>query len=71
MGYNRLNKLLRDKKVIEIVNEHYRAGYTTYAGIYRKYVLPIYPMSYHTFIDIMSIRGIDTQIENEKKKLNK
>jgi len=70
-GYNKINKLLRYKKILDIVKEHYQPGYTTYAGIFRTYVLPTYPMSYKSFIDIVNMPSIDRQLEEEKQRVNK
>jgi hypothetical protein len=50
MGYHRHNKLLRIALVNKIVQQHYVEGVTTYKGIWEKYVFPVYPMSYGTFI---------------------
>jgi hypothetical protein len=66
MAYNGHNKLLFYRKVINIVNVHYIPGITTYAGIYRQYVRPQYPMSYRTFMKIMA-----TPVEKELKLLEK
>ena len=52
MARNRLNYLLYCKKVVDIVNQHYEEGWTTYAAVWRRYVNPVYPMSYATFIKI-------------------
>lgn len=69
-GYNNINKLLKYKNIIDIVNTHYRSGITTYAGIFREYVLPVYPMSYKTFMKIINMTNINTQIEKEKQRIN-
>lgn len=63
MARNRLNYLLHCKKVVDIVNQHYEEGWTTYAAVWRRYVNPVYPMSYATFIKIINMPGIDRQIE--------
>lgn len=64
MARSRLNHLLYCKKVIEIVNKHYEVGWTTYAAVWRRYVNPVYPMSYATFIKIINIRNLNQQIED-------
>jgi hypothetical protein len=71
MAYNRINKLLQYKNVIDIVNEHYEEGITTYKGIWRTYVNPVYPMSYKTFIDIINMPNIDKQIQHEHDRLGR
>jgi hypothetical protein len=68
MSYNKINKLLMYKKVIGIVKEHYEEGLTTYMGVYKKYVNPVYPMSYNTFMKIVGMSNIDRLIEEEKKE---
>jgi len=69
-GYNNINKLLKYKKIIDIVNKHYRSGITTYAGIFREHVEPVYPMCYRTFMTIINMPNIDKQIEIEKERIN-
>jgi len=70
-GYNRLNYLKRCKIIIDIVNAHYKVGYTTYAGIYRTFVDPFYPMSYNSFMRIVNMPNIDKQINEELKRTQK
>ena len=67
MARNRLNHLLYCKKVVEIVNKYYEEGWTTYAAVWRKYVNPVYPMSYATFIKIINMSGLDRQIEEAER----
>jgi hypothetical protein len=62
---NRLNYLLRCKKIIDIVNANYEE-HTTYAKIYRIFVYPVYPMSYKSFMKIINMNGINRQIEELK-----
>ena len=62
MARNRLNHLLYCKKVVDIVKEHYEEGWTTYAAVWRRYVNPVYPMSYATFIKIINMSCLDKQI---------
>jgi hypothetical protein len=61
-GYNRLNYLKHCKIIVGIVNTHYKEGYTTYAGIFRTFVEPFYPMSYKSFMKIINTSNIDSQI---------
>lgn len=63
MARNRLNHLLYCKKVIEIVNKYYEEGWTTYAAVWRRHVNPIYPMSYATFIKIINMPNLESQIK--------
>ena len=62
MPKNRLNYLLYCKNVVNIVNEHYEEGWTTYAAVWRRYVNPVYPMSYQKFINIINMPNLDKQI---------
>ena len=68
MARNRLNHLLYCKKVVEIVNRYYEEGWTTYAAVWRKYVNPVYPMSYAKFIKIINMPGLDQQIAEAEAK---
>lgn len=55
MAYNSKNYLKKVHKVQMIVEQHYEEGITTYKGIYEKYVYPMYPMSYPTFLKMINI----------------
>ena len=68
MAYNKKNKFKFYKNVLEIVNKHYISGITTYAGIYREYVYPIYPISYKTFMRIVNFPNLEQSITEETKK---
>ena len=67
-GYNRLNYLKHCKIVIDIVNAHYKAGYTTYAGVFRTFVKPFYPMTYKSFMKIMNMPNVSGQIEDIERR---
>lgn len=54
MSYNNKNKLQMIKKIQDIVQEHYVEDMTTYKGIWKKHVFPVYPCSYHTFLKYIS-----------------
>jgi hypothetical protein len=69
-GYNKLNKLKQYKIILGIVNTHYKPGYTTYAGVFRTFVEPAYPMSYNTFMKIVNMPHADRQIEIELARIN-
>ena len=69
-GYNQINYLKRCKIIIGIVNNHYKEGYTTYSGIFRTFIEPLYPMSYKSFMKIINMSNIDMQIEREKQRIN-
>jgi hypothetical protein len=59
------------KNVIEIVKKHYIEGVTTYSGVYREYVYPVYPMSYDLFLKIINTPNIEGQIEEAKGEKDK
>ena len=66
---SRLNYLKRCKNVINIVNEHYIEGCTTYAGIFRTHIEPLYPMHYNTFMKIVNMPNVDSQLRKEQKRV--
>lgn len=63
MARTKINTLRYYAKVVEITNSHYIEGLTTYAGIWRKYVNPIYPMSYETYMRIISYPRLNQELE--------
>ena len=71
MGYNSINRLRRCKIIIGIVNAHYKPGYTTYSGVFRTFVEPLYPMSYKSFMKIINMPNVDVQVERETARLKK
>lgn len=71
MAYNQVNKLKRYKLIIDIVNKHYDPDFTTYAGIFRKFIEPFYPMNYQTFMRIVNTPGIDQALTRELAKQEK
>lgn len=70
MGYNRANHLQRYIKIQDIVRKHYDPNVTTYAGIWRKYVIPIYPITYKRFMEIINMPRLKEQLAEEQKKHN-
>jgi hypothetical protein len=69
MAYNNINKYKRYLSIIEIVNEHYVDGITTYMGIYKKYVEPVYYISYKTFMDIVNTPNVKEALKKEIEKV--
>ncbi len=55
MAYNNQNQQQKIKKILIIVQEHYIEGITTYKGIWRKHVFPVYPCSYATFLKYINM----------------
>ena len=62
MAYCKCNKMKRIVLIMDIVQKHYVDGVTTYKGIFEKYVKPVYPMSYGTFM-----KYVNTPVPKEFK----
>ena len=70
--WNNLNKLKRWKIVADITNEHYKIDCDSYKEVWRRYINPIYPMSYDYFLKIIQEPNLAAQIaELEEKNKNK
>jgi hypothetical protein len=63
MAYNRVNKLRYYKKIQEVAQEHYEEGVSTWRGVWKKYIYPVWPMEYNTFMRILGEGGLRTKIE--------
>ncbi len=70
MAYNRINKLMMYKNVVEIVKKYYREG-MSYKYVWEKHVNPVYPMSYQRFIIIVNTPNIDRAIQLEAEKVGR
>lgn len=70
MKYSRANHLQRYINIQRIVMEHYDPDVTTYAGIWRKYVNPVYPMTYKRFIEIINMPRLKEQLADERALQN-
>ncbi len=68
MPYNKYNKLNQYLKIMDIVKRHYVPGVSTYKGVWKMYVYPIYPMSYNRFIQIVGMPNLRRQMEEEREK---
>ncbi|MDR2979630.1 MAG: hypothetical protein LBV02_04220 [Bacteroidales bacterium] len=68
MAYNNFNKLMLEKKVIEIVEHNYVPEVTPYKWIWRAKVYPIYPMSYNTFLRIVNNPNFEQKLEKARQK---
>jgi hypothetical protein len=57
MGRRHKNTQLRIKNVCKIVQQHYQEGNHAhcYKAIWKRYVYPIYPMSYRTFLSYLNV----------------
>lgn len=69
MQHSRLNHIQRYIIIQNIVREKYDPDVTTYAGIWRKYVYPIYPMSYHRFIEVINMAHLNELLAIEKQRI--
>lgn len=67
MGYHD-NTLRRIELVCKIVNQHYEQGRRDrcYKEVWRRYVVPVYPMCYRTFL-----KYIGVNVSQERKHCNK
>ena len=63
-GKKHKNTLLRIKKVCELTQQHYEPGRQdrSYKSVWRKFVYPIYPMHYRTYL-----KYINTPLPKEKE----
>jgi len=71
MAYNPLNKLLHYRDVVKLAQKHLVPGISTYAGVHRTYIYPVYKMEYKTFMKIMNFKYLEKQIKEELKKQGK
>ncbi len=69
MAYNNKNLLIRYKQIQVETQKHYIPEVTTYAGVFRKYIKPFFPMCYDTYMKIINL-NVDKLIRelDEKKK---
>lgn len=63
------NKLLRIQRVLEITRQHYEEGNLAkcYKMVWRRYVYPIYPMCYHTYLSYLRV-GLENFREPEDER---
>ncbi len=66
------NTLLKIELVCAIAKEHYEPGNQarSYKAIYRKYVYPVYPMCYHTFLSYINTPLGELRKKTDEKQLN-
>lgn len=69
MGYHR-NTLRRIALVCEIVNKHYEPGRQDrcYKEVWRRYVNPVYPCCYRTFLNYIGVNIAQQTKHNELKQ---
>lgn len=71
MAYNRVNILRHYKAIVEETNKHYDPDVTTYKGVWRKYIYPVYHISYSRYMVIISTTRLESLLEAEEKKHGK
>lgn len=70
MGYHR-NTLKRIELVCSIVKEHYEPGRRDrcYKEVWRRYVCPVYPMCYRTFLNYIGVNIPQERNRNAGRQL--
>lgn len=68
MAYNRVNILRHYKAIVEETNRHYDPDVTTYKGVWRKYIYPVYHISYSRYMTIVSTPNLEATLEEEEKR---
>lgn len=71
MAYNRVNILRHYKAIVDETNKHYDPDVTTYKGVWRKYIYPVYHISYSRYMVIISTPRLESLLEAEEKKHGK
>ena len=71
MAYNRVNILRHYKAMLEETDKHYDPDVTTYKGVWRKYIYPVYHISYSQYMKIVSTPNLEKMLEEEEKRHGK
>ena len=71
MAYNRVNILRHYKAIVEETGEHYDPDVTTYKGVWRKYIYPVYHISYQQYMKIINTPNLEAKLEAEEKQHGK
>lgn len=58
------------QKIQEITLREYEQGFTTYKGVWKKFIYPVYFVSYKHYINILAEGQLESRIEQEKKELD-
>lgn len=64
-----MNKLRMYQRIIDLTEQHYEAGITTYKGVWRKYVYPVYPISYPLYMKIINMPNIERMLDEEERRV--
>lgn len=71
MSYNRINKLKMYQKIQEITLREYEQGFTTYKGVWKKFIYPVFFISYKHYLNILAEGSLEERIEKEEKRTGK
>ena len=66
------NTIKRIELVCEIVKEHYEPGRRDlcYKEVWRRYVYPVYPMCYRTFLNYIGVNVAQERKKNLNRQLS-
>ena len=67
MAYNRVNILRHYISIVEDTNRYYDPDLTTYKGVWRKYIYPVYHISYSRYMTIISTPNLQLLLEEKEK----
>ncbi|MBQ0016491.1 MAG: hypothetical protein KBT04_05865 [Bacteroidales bacterium] len=70
MKRSRINVLKRYIDIQRLTKQHYVEGLTTYSGLWRFRIEPIYHISYQQYMRILGIGGLEAELEREQQRLN-
>ena len=71
MSYNRINKLKMYQKIQEITRKEYEAGFVTYKGVWRKFIYPVFFISYKHYLNILAEGRLESRIKKEKERVGR
>ncbi len=64
-----MNKLRLYKRIIELTSKHYEVGITTYKGVWREYIYPVYPISYAVYMKIINMPNVERMLDEEERRV--
>lgn len=68
MAYNRVNKLRMYMRIVELTDKHFVPDVTTYKGVWRNFIYPVYPISYQQYMRIISTPNLTGLLEEEERR---
>lgn len=69
MRRSRINVLKRHLDIQRITRQNYVEGLTTYAGVWRNYIEPIYHITYSQYMRILGLGGLAGELEREQERV--